>query len=285
MAHAPRSGSNRAGSGGRPRFSPTFAPSRPRESGLRASPATGRTSRAVRSSSGGALSSSSRCWRPAPPSCCTAAAPRARSLPEAAAQTERGWHFLLETGESRALVAGDEVLLDRSFAELESADVRLIATDHRPFAGLPSAPSRARLTGPDLESCHDASLANGLRLAPARLGADPQGRGSNPGSGKRAFALSGRRRGSRRQTSSAAPLAGSLTAHGTNRAHSPPPVLECRRIRSAVLGFPYFLRTAASRSLDATSGRRGGRNRERAQTGRFGHRRNRPAQTIFTWKW
>ena len=91
-------------------------------------------------------------------------------LPEAAAQAERGWYFLLEAGESRALVAGDEVLLDRSFAELESADVRLIATAGRPVAGLPPAPSRARLTAADLGARHAASLANGLRLAPRDWG-------------------------------------------------------------------------------------------------------------------
>ena len=87
-------------------------------------------------------------------------------LPEAAAQAERGWCFLLAAGESRALVAGDEVLVDRSFAELESADLRLIATAGRPVTGLPPAPSRASLTAADLEARHAASLANGLRLAP-----------------------------------------------------------------------------------------------------------------------
>ena len=91
-------------------------------------------------------------------------------LPEAAAQAKRGWYFLLEAGESRALVAGDEVLLDRSFAELESADVRLIATAGRPVAGLPPAPSRTRLTAADLGARHAASLANGLRLAPRDWG-------------------------------------------------------------------------------------------------------------------
>ena len=91
-------------------------------------------------------------------------------LAEAAAQAGRGWYFRLEAEECRALVAGDEVLLDRSFAELVTADVRLIATPGRPVAGLPPAPSGARLTAADLEARHAASLANGLRLAPRDWG-------------------------------------------------------------------------------------------------------------------
>ena len=165
-AHVPRSGSNRADSGGRPCFSPTFAPSRARRADPRASPASGQTSRAARSSSGGAPSSRSRCWTlGASIILQDCRSPRAL-LPEAAAQAERGWCFLLAAGESRALVAGDEVLVDRSFAELESADLRLIATAGRPVTGLPPAPSRASLTAADLEARHAASLANGLRLAP-----------------------------------------------------------------------------------------------------------------------
>ena len=87
-------------------------------------------------------------------------------LPEAAAQAGRGWCFQLAAGEDRASVAGAELFLDRSFAELDSADVRLLATDRRPVSGLPPAPSRASLTAADLEARHANSLANGLRLAP-----------------------------------------------------------------------------------------------------------------------
>ena len=87
-------------------------------------------------------------------------------LPEAAAQADHGWSFRLEAGGGGALVAGGETTLDRSFADLDAADVRLIATEGPPRAGLPPAPPRSRLTMPELEARHGASLARGLRLAP-----------------------------------------------------------------------------------------------------------------------
>jgi len=86
-------------------------------------------------------------------------------LPEAAAQADHGWSFRLEAGGCGALVAGRETVLDRSFADLDAADVRLIATEGPPPTGLPPIPPRCRLATPELESRHAASLANGLRLA------------------------------------------------------------------------------------------------------------------------
>ena len=86
-------------------------------------------------------------------------------LPEAAAQADHGWSFQLEAGGCGALVAGRETTLDRSFADLDAADVRLIATEGPPPTGLPPIPPRCRLATPELESRHAASLANGLRLA------------------------------------------------------------------------------------------------------------------------
>lgn len=91
-------------------------------------------------------------------------------LPETAAQAVRGWHFQLEADECRAVVAGDELFLGKSFAELESAEVRLLATARPPVAGLPPAPPDARLTAADLEARYAASLANGLRLTPRDWG-------------------------------------------------------------------------------------------------------------------
>lgn len=90
-------------------------------------------------------------------------------LPEAAAQAAGGdWHFRLESGARRALVTSGEVTLDRSFAELDTADVRLVAgAAGAPPRPLPPAPPASRLTAAELEARHDASLAGGLRLAPA----------------------------------------------------------------------------------------------------------------------
>ena len=94
-------------------------------------------------------------------------APRAL-LPEAAAQAAgREWHFRLESGASRALVANAEMTLDRSFADLDAADVRLVAAAGGPPTRAPPTPHAARLTAAELEARHAASLANGLRLAPA----------------------------------------------------------------------------------------------------------------------
>ena len=94
-------------------------------------------------------------------------APRAL-LPEAAAQAAaRGWHFRLESGASRALVASGEMTLDRSYADLDAADVRLVAAAGAPPTGLPPAPPLSRLSAAELEARHAASLAKGLRLAPA----------------------------------------------------------------------------------------------------------------------
>ena len=92
-------------------------------------------------------------------------APRAL-LPEAAAQAAgREWHFRLESGASHALVASGQMKLDRSFADLDAADVRLVATAGGPPARAPPAPPAARLTAAELEARHATSLANGLRLA------------------------------------------------------------------------------------------------------------------------
>ena len=92
-------------------------------------------------------------------------APRAL-LPEAAAQAAgREWHFRLESGASHALVASGQMTLDRSFADLDAADVRLVATAGGPPARAPPAAPAARLTAAELEARHAASLANGLRLA------------------------------------------------------------------------------------------------------------------------
>ena len=94
-------------------------------------------------------------------------APRAL-LPEAAAQAAGGdWHFRLKAGARRALVASGEMILDRSFADLDAADVRLVAASSGPRRNLPPAPPPSRLTEAELEARHSASLAKGLRLAPA----------------------------------------------------------------------------------------------------------------------
>jgi len=86
-------------------------------------------------------------------------------LPEAVAQAGRGWSFRLEAGGCEALVAAGEATLDRSFAELDAADVRLIAAQGPvPAAALAPAPPHSRLGPPELESRHAASLARGLRL-------------------------------------------------------------------------------------------------------------------------
>ena len=86
-------------------------------------------------------------------------------LPEAVAQAGHGWSFRLEAGRGcEALVAVGETTLDRSFAELDAADVRLIAVEGPPPTALPPAPPRSRLATPELESRHAASLARGLRL-------------------------------------------------------------------------------------------------------------------------
>ena len=88
-------------------------------------------------------------------------------LPEAAAQAEPGLHFTMQAGASRALVANGSLTLDRSFADLETADVRLVAAPGRPPpAALPPAPPGARLSARELDERRRASLANGLRLAP-----------------------------------------------------------------------------------------------------------------------
>ena len=94
-------------------------------------------------------------------------APRAL-LPEAAAQVGPDLHFRLPAGASRALVTDGGTTLDRSFADLDTADVRLVAAPGRPPppASLPPAPSPARLSARELDERHHASLAGGLRLAP-----------------------------------------------------------------------------------------------------------------------
>ena len=88
-------------------------------------------------------------------------------LPEAAVQTRAGWHFVLRAGASRALVSSDETTLDRSFADLDTSDVHLVAAAGTPRTALPPAPSPSRLITRELEARHAASLARGLRLAPA----------------------------------------------------------------------------------------------------------------------
>ena len=87
-------------------------------------------------------------------------------LPEAVAQAGHGWSFRLEAGGCEALVAAGETTLDRSFAELDAGDVRLIAAEGPPTTALPPASPRDRLATPELESRHAASLARGLRLGP-----------------------------------------------------------------------------------------------------------------------
>ena len=87
-------------------------------------------------------------------------------LPEAVVQAGHGWTFRLEAGGCEALVAAGETTVDRSFAELDAADVRLIAAEGPPTTALPPAPPRSRLATPELESRHAASLARGLRLEP-----------------------------------------------------------------------------------------------------------------------
>ena len=87
-------------------------------------------------------------------------------LPEASAQAGSQWHFALRAGASRALVANGETTLDRSFAELETADVHLVAAAGPARSGLPPGPSPSRLTTRELEARHAASLARGLRLTP-----------------------------------------------------------------------------------------------------------------------
>ena len=87
-------------------------------------------------------------------------------LPEAAAQAGPIWHFVLRAGASRALVSNGDVTLDRSFADLDSADVHLAAAHGRPRTRLPPSPSHARLCARELAARHGASLARGLRLAP-----------------------------------------------------------------------------------------------------------------------
>ena len=73
---------------------------------------------------------------------------------------------MLRAGASRALVANGEMTLDRSFADLDTADVQLVAAPGGPRPPLPPAPPRTRLSARELEARHGASLAGGLRLAP-----------------------------------------------------------------------------------------------------------------------
>ncbi len=87
-------------------------------------------------------------------------------LPEAAVQAGPNLHFMLRAGASRALVANGEMTLDRSFADLDTADVQLVAAPGQPRSPLPPAPPRTRLSARELEARHGASLAGGLRLAP-----------------------------------------------------------------------------------------------------------------------
>lgn len=87
-------------------------------------------------------------------------------LPEAAAQAGPEWHFALQAGASRAIVADGGMILDRSFADLDTADVHLVAARGEPRSRLPPSPSRARLCARELDARHRASLASGLRLAP-----------------------------------------------------------------------------------------------------------------------
>lgn len=89
-------------------------------------------------------------------------------LPEAAAQAGPDLYFTMRAGTSRALVANGSMTLDRSFADLETADVRLAAAPGRPPpAALPPAGAGgAQLSARQLDERRRASLANGLRLAP-----------------------------------------------------------------------------------------------------------------------
>lgn len=88
-------------------------------------------------------------------------------LPEAAAQAGPDLHFTMQAGAGRALVANGSMTLDRSFADLETADVRLVAAPGRPPpAALPPSPGDSRLSERQLDERRRASLANGLRLAP-----------------------------------------------------------------------------------------------------------------------
>ena len=87
-------------------------------------------------------------------------------LPEAVVQAGHGWSFRLEAGGCEALVAAGETTLDRSFAEIDAADVRLTAAEGSPPTALRPAPSRSRLVTSELEARHAASLARGLRLEP-----------------------------------------------------------------------------------------------------------------------
>ena len=86
-------------------------------------------------------------------------------LPEAAAQAGAGWHFVLEAGTSRALVASGEMALDGSFADLDAADVQIVAARGELRVPLPPA-SSPRFDAGELDARHRASLARGLRLAP-----------------------------------------------------------------------------------------------------------------------
>ena len=80
-------------------------------------------------------------------------------LPEAVVQAGHGWSFRLEAGGCEALVAAGETTVDRSFAELDAADVRLIAAE-----GPPNAPlSRRRLPAPGWQ-CWSSSRATPRRL-------------------------------------------------------------------------------------------------------------------------
>ena len=87
-------------------------------------------------------------------------------VPEAAAQAERGWRFRILAGGCEALVARGAIALDRPLADLESADVRIVAEPEPAPAGPPPPSSSSRLSTADLESRHATSLATGLRLDP-----------------------------------------------------------------------------------------------------------------------
>ena len=88
-------------------------------------------------------------------------------VPEAAAQADRGWRFRIQAAASEALVASGAINLDRSLADLEAVDVRLVAEPVR-SPGIESPPefSSSHLTTAELDSRHAASLATGLRLDP-----------------------------------------------------------------------------------------------------------------------
>ena len=78
-------------------------------------------------------------------------APRAL-LPEAAAQAAgREWHFRLESGASRALVANAEMTLDRSFADLDAADWRTIREAAARILVPASERSRSRGAGAEVD--------------------------------------------------------------------------------------------------------------------------------------